>query len=166
MEEREVYKSVVISFKTTTTKKLVEVAKEMEIQYTGAKKVLWDWIVKAGHPLVVSVANNGLSFKFCHKKAPNGGSVPTWVILMPEPVLPILGMDMRMGAQIGFFGPTNPTNMEGAVQSNFCMGMGDWITLPTFGPKKQPPPPGASSAKESIPNEKGHPLLEDCQFLI
>ncbi len=40
MEEREVYKNVVISFKKTTTKKLVEVAKEMEIQYTGAKKVL------------------------------------------------------------------------------------------------------------------------------
>jgi hypothetical protein len=70
MEEREVYKNMVISFKKTTTKKLVEVAKEMEIQYTGAKKVLWDRIVKSGNPLIVSVVNNGLLFKFCHKKAP------------------------------------------------------------------------------------------------
>ncbi len=160
MEEREAYKKVVISFKKTTTKKLVEVAKEMEIQYMGTKKVLWERIVKSGHPFIVLVANDGLSFKFCHKKAPEGGSVPTWVILTPEPVPPISGMDMRTGAQIGFFGQTNPTNSEGAVRSNFCMGVSDWITRPTFGPKKQPPPPGASSAKESIPNEKGHPSPE------
>jgi hypothetical protein len=90
--------------------------------------------VNSGHPLIVLVADDGLSFKFCHKKAPEGGSVPTWVILTPEPVPPISGMDMRTGAQIGFFGPTNPTNLEGAVQSNFCMGVSDRITRPTFGP--------------------------------
>ncbi len=71
--------------------------------------------MKSGHPLFVSVADDGLSFKFCHKKAPEGGSVPAWVILTPEPVPPISGMDMRTGAQIGFFGPTNPANSEGAV---------------------------------------------------
>ncbi len=148
VEEREVYENVVISFKKTTIKKLVEVAKKMEIQYMGTKKVLWERIVKSGHPLIVSVADDGLSIKICHKKAPEGGSVPTWVILTPEPVPPISGMDMRTGAQIGFFGPTDPTNPEGAVRSNFCMGVSDRITRPTFGPRKQPPLPGASSAKE------------------
>ncbi len=42
----------------------------------------------------------------------------------------------------------------------YLHGVSDRITWPTFGPKKQPPPPGASLAEESIPNEKGHPSPE------
>ena len=39
------YKSTVFAFKTTTAKTLVEIPKEMGIQYTEAKKAVWDQII-------------------------------------------------------------------------------------------------------------------------
>ncbi len=79
------YKSAVFAFKTMTTKSLVEIAKKMGIQYTRAKKMVWDWIIQFGHMRISSVADNGLSFTFkCVK--PKEGSVPLWFILVPEDV--------------------------------------------------------------------------------
>ena len=60
------------------------IAKEISVQYTGAKKVVWDRIIRSGH-LRISAADDGLSFSFCRVKAKEG-SVPTWVILAPDPV--------------------------------------------------------------------------------
>ena len=80
------------------------------------------------------MAKDGQSFTFRHLKATEG-SVPSWIILASEPVPPVDGIDMTMGAQLGFFGPMNPTNLVGATWSNFCSGI-DQITRLVFGPKK------------------------------
>jgi hypothetical protein len=45
-EVQQAYENVVFTFRTTTAKMLVEVAKEMGLQYTGAKKDLWERILK------------------------------------------------------------------------------------------------------------------------
>ena len=91
--------------------------------------------------------------------------MPRWVVLTPEPVPPIVNIDMATGAECGFFGPTNPNNSVGATRSNFYTLVGDRISRPEFGPKKPPSeePSGALPVFGPTPcpdppvNEKGHP---------
>ncbi len=159
------YKSTTFfAFKTTMAKTLVEIAKEMGIQYTGTKKTVWDWIIRSGHVRISFVADDGLSFTFqCMK--PKEGSVPLWVILTPEHVPNVEGIDMKTGADCGFFGRTNPNNAEGATLSNFCTGL-DQIDRPVFDSKNPPPPPGASAPPQrppQPPNEKGNRRAEVCE---
>ena len=42
-----------------------------------------------------------------------GAKVPTWVILTPEVVPPVDGINMGTGASIGFFGQPNKENAVG-----------------------------------------------------
>ncbi len=118
------YENVIVSFRTMAAKKLVEIAKELGMQYMGSKKVLWDQIIKLGHLHIVRFTHDGQSFILQQKKAAEG-SVPTWVTLMPEVVSDVLGIDMQTGAEHGFFGPTNPNNAAGATCSNFCTCLGN-----------------------------------------
>ena len=120
-DEQPVYESVVYPFRSTTTKTLQDIAREMGLQYTGTKKVLWDRITRSGHVGIVRTAKDGQSFTFRRLKATEG-SVPSWIILALEPVPPVAGIDMTTGAQLGFFGPTNPTNSVGATRSNILHG--------------------------------------------
>ena len=48
--------------------------------------------------------------------------IPKWVILTPEEVPLVDGIDMGTGAEKGFFGPTNKENAVGGKRSNFMMG--------------------------------------------
>lgn len=48
-----------------------------------------------------------------------GTKIPTWILLTPEDVPTMSGIDMGTGAQRGFFGPTNKENAVGAKRSNF-----------------------------------------------
>ncbi len=48
-----------------------------------------------------------------------GAKVPTWIILTPEAVPSVDGIDMGAGAQEGFFGPTNKENAVGGTRANF-----------------------------------------------
>ena len=101
-------------------------------------------------------------FEYSHAP-PSGDKIPKWVILTPEEVPLVDGIDMGTGAEKGFFGPTNKENAVGGKRSNFMMG--EKVNRPAFGPKKpvrtrkrketedQPPPPD-----EEVPiREDGHP---------
>ena len=89
------YESAVFAFKTRMAKTLVEIAKEIGgIQYTGAKKKVWDHIIQSGNARIL-VANDGQLFTFqCMK--PKEGSVPLWVILAPETVPNVEEFDMKI----------------------------------------------------------------------
>ncbi len=52
------------------------------------------------------------SFKFWHAKQPEN-SVPMWVILTPQEVAPIDGMNNATGMQDGFYGPMNQKIWKG-----------------------------------------------------
>jgi hypothetical protein len=150
------YENVAFSFKTTNAGTVKDLAKEMGLQYTGAKKILWERIVKSGHLRIISLADDGQSFTFRRAKEVADPFVSRWVTLTPEVVPEIEGMDMLTGSERGFFGPTNPTNAAGATRSNFCSAFGETISRPEFGPKVPflgPPPPPSSY-------ENGHPSLE------
>jgi nucleoside diphosphate kinase len=160
------YENVVILFKTTTASTMKDLAKEMGLQYTRTKKVLWDRIIKSGHLRIISSADDGQSFMFRREKEVANPFVQRWITLTPEVVPEIEGMDMVTGAEREFFGPTNPNNAAGATRSNFCSGFGERISRPEFGPKKPPPPAVLSS--NHVPfgpppppsYEKGHPSPE------
>jgi len=63
-----------------------------------------------------------------------GVKVPTWVILTPEVIPPVDGIDMGTGASIGFFGPTNKENAVGGKWSIFLTS--EPVERPKFEPKK------------------------------
>jgi len=147
------YENVAFSFKTTNAGTVKDLAKEMGLQYTWAKKILWERIVKSGHLRIISLADDGQSFTFRRAKEVADPFISRWVTLTPEE---IEGMYMLTGSEQGFFGPTNPTNAAGATRSNFCSAFGETISRPEFGPKVPflgPPPPPSSY-------ENGHPSLE------
>ena len=122
------YETTVFSFRTTTAIVLREIAKEILVQYMGAKRVLWDRIIKSGNPLIITMADDVDTFKIHRMRAALSTSkVPTWIILTPEPVPSIEGIDMDTGAERGFFGPTNPNNTTGLTRSNFCTAIGERI---------------------------------------
>ena len=58
---------------------------------------------------------------------------PYWFIPSPELPAPIPGVDMRTGAEIGFFGPTtNTNNIAGAQRHNFLTDPSETIERPSF----------------------------------
>ncbi len=97
------YEDVVFAFKTTMTKMLIGISKEIGLQYMGVKNVVWDWIIRSSHQRMLA-ANDGLSFTFQRVKVAEG-SVPTWVIFTPERVPETEVIDMATGTERGFFGP-------------------------------------------------------------
>jgi hypothetical protein len=150
------FETVAFPFKQTTLPMLKDIAKAINVQYTGTKKVIWEQILKSGSELIVP-AEDDASFTYRHVKAATG-SVPTWIILTPEIVPPIEGIDMATGAQRGFFGPTNKDNAVGATRNNFCTHVDDKIQRPVFGPKKpEPMPTDTPPVTPPIVNEKGCP---------
>ena len=72
-------------------------------------------------------------FEYCHASVV-GVKVPTWVILTPQIVPPVDGIDMGTGASIGFIGPTNKENAVGGKRSNFLTP--EPVEQPKFEPKK------------------------------
>ncbi len=66
-----------------------------------------------------------------------GEKIPTWILLTPEPVPAVPGIDMGTGMQSGFFGPTNKENAVGGVRQNFLVNGGKRIKRPKFELKKK-----------------------------
>ncbi len=58
------------------------------------------------------------------------------------------GMNMKTGAQDGFFGPTNKENSEGAIKHNFFTGF-DEISRPAFEAKRKKSPKSKSTTNKS-----------------
>jgi hypothetical protein len=132
----------------TTTKTLVGITKEIGLQYTRAKKVVWDRIIRFGHQRLLA-ADDGLSFTFQRVKAAEG-SVPTWVILTPE-----REHGDRDRAWI-LWSNKSDQYPRSNTKKIFCTGNGDKISRSKFGPKN-PPPESVPCGPAPPPNEKGNP---------
>ena len=65
-------------------------------------------------------------------------TLPRWVLLNPDPVADIDGIDMLRGAQHGFFGPTNIENAVGAPRYQYLCREEEKIRRPEFTSKKNP----------------------------
>jgi hypothetical protein len=145
-------------FKQTTVSILKDIAKAINVNYTGTKKVLWEQICKLGNVHIV-VGEGATSFTYSHVKAAEG-SVSTWIILTNEAVLPIEGFDMAPSVEQGFSAPINKDNAIGAMQHNFCTALKDGIPWPVFGSKISEPMPTMPNGPTPPPlpiKEKGHP---------
>ena len=124
-----------ISYQKTTGKALIEIATKLNIAHAGSKRKLFDRIRdSAGNGRIDKVVDDNNSFDY-HREIVKGEKVPTWLLLRPEPVPPIDGVDMATGAQSGFFGPTNKENAVGGVRQNFLTDSCDRIQRPEFAPK-------------------------------
>jgi hypothetical protein len=86
----------------------------------------------------------------------SGVKIPTWILLTPEEVPRVAGINMGTGALLGFFGPTNRENAVGATRSNFLTSPEDRVKRPTFGPKKQTKKRTADDDPPAT-KEDGHP---------
>ena len=161
------YENVVFSFKTTNAGTVKDLAKEMGLQYTGTKKILWERIVKSGHLCIILLTDDGQLFTFCRAKEVADPFVQRWITLTLEVVPEIEGVDMLTGSERGFFVSKNPSTAAGATHSNFCSRFRERIAQPEFGPKKPHPPVPSSNGIPFGPltppaptNEKGHPTAE------
>ena len=74
----------------------------------GKKQLLFNRIRNSSE--VTKVSDD--EFEYQHVSVV-GAKVPTWVILTPEVVPPVDGIDMGTGASIGFFGQPNKENAVG-----------------------------------------------------
>jgi hypothetical protein len=87
-----------------------------------------------------------------------GAKVPTWIILAPEAVPPVEGIDMGTGAQKGFFGPTNKENAVGGTWAIFLTS--EHVERPMFERKKSKKRRKADDAND--PN----PLQEQLEKMV
>ena len=82
----------------------------------GKKEVLFNCIRDSPHAIRVS----NEEFQYRHPKVA-GEKIPTWILITPEDVPTVDGIDMKTGTKKGFYGPTNKENAVGAKQTNFMM---------------------------------------------
>ena len=92
-------------------------------------------------------------------------NIPTWILLTPEDVPAVRGIDMGTGAERGFFGPTNKENAAGAKRSNFLTSNDEKIQRPKFGLKREKKRKAADDNPPPPPREDGHPS-DYCRSLL
>ncbi len=83
----------------------------------GAKQVIFNRLRDL--PIVDKISDE--EFKYRHPIEVDADGVvlnkmETWVLLDPEVVPPVAGIDMATGASRGFFGPTNKENAVGGTR--------------------------------------------------
>ena len=88
-----------VLLKKTNVKTLREIALKLNVGQVGLKEVLFNCIRDSPHVRKVSEAE----FEYRHAKAA-GDKIPTWVLLSPEDLPLVDGIDMATGAEKGFFG--------------------------------------------------------------
>ena len=138
------YEMIRIGYQKATIKVLIDVAQRLGIAKNGVKRKLFDRIRDSTH--VVKVDDD--SFDYQREIIP-GEVFPMWIILTPEPVSAVPGIDMATGAQTGFFGPMNKENAVGGVRQNFITQDGERIVRPTFEAR--------TKARNRTTNEHGGP---------
>jgi hypothetical protein len=121
-----------IFYQKTTGKALIEFATKLNIAQSGSKRKLFDRICNSGNGRIDKVDDDSFDY---HREIVKGEKVPTWLLLCPEPIPHIPGIDMATGAQSGFFGPRNKENAVGRLRQNFLTDSGDRIERPKFAPK-------------------------------
>jgi hypothetical protein len=127
------FEIVHVQFKVFTTKKLAEIMDTLKLSARGTKRVLFDQIWDSSKEEVEKLGNNNFNYPL---KVIAGEKKPTWLLLPPEAVPPVQGVDMALGAQVGYFGQTNKENAVRGIRSNFLLTKK--IVRPAFKPKKKP----------------------------
>jgi hypothetical protein len=109
------FKTIQINYgdKSMSGKIFADITNESGISPLGTKMKVFDRLQDLEHMVRI----NGNSFEYCCKVVVVE-TVPTWIILNPEPVPEVEGMDMATGAQKGFFGQTNKENAVRGVRHN------------------------------------------------
>jgi hypothetical protein len=141
----------------TSVAALKEIAKMLNLSGCAQKKeVLFNRIRDSPHVIKISATE----FEYRRPKtgaaSAGGKNIPTWILLTPEEVPSVDGVDMGTGAQSGFFGPTNKENAVGGKRSNFLTLSDKQIQRPNFGPKREKKRK-AGEAEPPPPREDGHP---------
>jgi len=126
------FETIRILFQMTTDKVLGEIAKKLDVTSNGPKRKLFDRIRDSDH--VEKVDNDSFDY---HCQIVKGEKVPTWIILNPEPVAAVPGVDMATDVQFGFYGPTIKENAVGGERHNFATIEADRIQRPKFEAKKK-----------------------------
>jgi hypothetical protein len=104
------YEARRVVLQTMNMKTLKAIAIMVNVATNGKKQLLFNHIRDSLEVTKVTADK----FEYCHASVV-GVKVPTWVILTPEVVPPVNGIDMRTGAQKGFFGPSNKENAVGGM---------------------------------------------------
>ena len=101
-----------------TIAQLKDIAKELKLVASGNKAVLFACIHDCGNEYVLR-GDNDNTFEYHKLKLAGHKEGPYWLVVNPEPVPSIPGINMKTGAKDGFFGPRNPNNSAGAEKHNF-----------------------------------------------
>jgi hypothetical protein len=121
------------AYLSTTIKSFKAVGLELNLSGMRTKQVLFNHIRDSGHVDLEILGDN--KFAQCRVVDPAGSKIEAWVILTPEVLLSVPGVNIWSGAQDGFYGPTNKGNAVGGTRSNFLNK--DKIARPPFVKKGQ-----------------------------
>ena len=152
-----------VVFKTTILKSLKAIALVLKASGYGTKQVIFNRLRDL--PTVDKISDEEFEYRHPVKVGADGvvlNKMETWVLLDPEVVPPVAGIDMATGASRGFFGPTNKENAVGGTRSNFLTS--EKIERPDFRPKR-PSKKRMADGTEPPPREDGHPS-NVCRELI
>ena len=157
------------SQKGTTAKYLGEIARTLNISPNGNKRAVFNRIRDYPGGAVEKISED--VFKYHRDILPEAGlrALEQWIILTPEEVPPVPGVNMGTGAQEGYFGTTNKENAAGSKRSNFLIN--EKIVRPEFEPKKKKTRRGntatdvAVAAEDEPVRKDGHPS-DHCRQLL
>jgi len=147
------YETRRVVLQTTNVKTLKAIAVMVSVSTNGKKQLLFNRIRDSS--AVTKIGED--EFEYRHASVV-GAKVPTWIILTPEAVPPVDGIDMGTGAQKGFFGPTNKENAVGGTRANFLTS--EHVERPMFERKKQKKRKSNDANDSNNPpttREDGHP---------
>jgi len=139
---------------------LKAIAKAIGVGVSGKKYDVYRRIRLSGKPQISRLnPDDPNKVLYTRVKEVPKEDVGKWLLLNPISINQdqFPGIDLKTGAEGGYFGPTNKDNIEGAEKHNFLMG-GDRIKRPTFTRKarrKAPPPPPSTASSTS--NTTGQP---------
>lgn len=123
-----------ITYQSVKHRQLKEIAHELKVASSGSKRVLFDRLRVSTTTTTVEGQD---AFEYTRvvdrTAAPMATNVPQWIILTPEEVPPVEGINMATGAEEGFFAPTNKENSFGGKRANFLTA--ENLDRPEFGPK-------------------------------
>ena len=114
--DRPSFETILSFYQKTTGKGSAKIATKVGILPTGTKRKLFDCISNSGYAEKIEDD----SFDYCHQIV-KGEKVPMWVILNPEPLVVVPGVNMAKGASFGCYGPTNKKNAVGGEGNYFAM---------------------------------------------
>ncbi len=83
---------------------------------------------------LITLGDSETSFQY-QKVRESGAAAsndPYWLVLNPKIPPPLPGINIAMGAKVGFFGPTNTNKIAGAQKHNFLTHPSETISRPNF----------------------------------